>query len=256
MNLSPRQHKILNQIRKSGSVQVDALATDFAVTTQTIRRDLSDLCDLGVAVRIHGGARESHSIANVDYEKRRLLAREQKEQIATLVAGLIPDDCSLMMNIGTTTEQVAHSLHSHKNLVVISNNFNIINILMNSHGKELILVGGTVRQSDGAIVGEDAVEFISRYKADYAIIGASALDEDGAILDYDLREVSVARAILHNARVKILVADNRKFSQTATMRIGHISDIDYFVTDQHPSAQFIKSAGKTKIITPESSNEH
>ena len=66
---------------------------------------------------------------------------------------------------------------------------------------------GRVRQSDGAVVGEDAVDFISRYKVDYAVIGCSSLDVDGAILDFDMGEVSVARAILRNARHKILVSN-------------------------------------------------
>jgi DeoR family glycerol-3-phosphate regulon repressor len=252
MILTSRQQEIMLRIRQSGSVQVDDLAGILGVTTQTVRRDLNELCDCGLAARIHGGARESRSVTNTDYEKRRLMARREKEKIATLAASLIPDACSVMMNIGTTTEQVAHSLYSHKDLVVISNNINIINILINSPDKELILAGGTIRASDGAVVGSDAVEFISRYKADYAIIGTSAIDPDGSILDYDQREVSVARAILKNARVKILVADSGKFNHTATVRICNVGDLDYFVTDRLPGKRFLAAAGTTQIIVPES----
>ena len=108
--------------------------------------------------------------------------------------------------------------------------------------KELILVGGTVRHSDGAIIGEDAVAFISRYKVDYAIIGASALDEDGAVLDHDPSEVSVARAILKNARTKILICDSSKFTHSAPVRICGLSDLDVVITDRLPPVKFREAA--------------
>ena len=256
MELTLRQQEILGLIRKNGSVAVESLSDSFGVTTQTIRRDLNDLCDSGLAARIHGGAREAHSISNVAYDKRRLMERNEKEAIAALAASLIPDNCSVMMNIGTTTEQVAHNLSAHSDLVIISNNVNIINALINSPRKELILAGGAVRQSDGAIVGHDAVEFISRYKADFAVIGTSAMDEDGSILDYDAREVSVARAILQNARTKILVADSLKFDHSASVRICDIADLDYLVTDKSPPKAFctIAQAGGTQILTPADNN--
>lgn len=249
-NLSDRQDKILALLNREGRVLVDDLAHTFDVSTQTIRKDLNDLCDRGLASRIHGGARAGRSISNVDYEHRRLLSRDGKEVIGAATAGLIPDECSLMMNIGTTTEQVARSLYGHNGLVVISNNVNIINTLMGSRAKELILAGGSVRPSDGAIVGEAAVEFISRFKADYAVIGASSLDADGAILDYDAREVSVARAILRNARTKILVADGSKFGRSAPVRICEIGEVDIFVTDEEPTEEFRRAAelGETRIL--------
>lgn len=253
MTLSQRQSDILSLIKSSGHVGVDDLAAQFDVTTQTIRKDLNELAQRGLASRVHGGARPSASVANLAYEERRQMASAEKQGIGQLAARLIPNNCSVMLNIGTTTEQVALALHGHTELVVISNNVNVINSLSGSASKELILAGGTVRQSDGAIVGEAAVEFISRFKADFAIIGASALDEDGAILDFDQREVAVARAILRNARTRILVADASKFERSAPVRIGDISEIDYFVSDRAPPGEFARACEEagTTIITAE-----
>ena len=249
-SLSDRQDRILALLAQQDRVLVDELAATFDVTTQTIRKDLNELCDRGLASRIHGGARAGRSISNVDYEHRRLLSNDGKEAIGAAASRLIPDECSIMMNIGTTTEQVARALYGHSGLIVISNNVNIINTLIGSHAKELILAGGSVRPSDGAIVGEAAVEFISRFKADYAVIGASSIDADGAILDYDAREVSVARAILRNARTRILVADASKFSRTASVRICEIGEVDMFITDKAPPDEFRRAAeaGETQIV--------
>ena len=78
---------------------------------------------------------------------------------------------------------------------------------------------------------EAAVDFIRQFKVDYAVIGTSAIDPDGALLDYDFREVKVAQAIIANARQVILVADSTKFERTAPVRIGHLEQVDTFVTD-------------------------
>lgn len=240
--ITERQSQVLARLADLGEVSVDDLAASLGVTTQTIRRDLNVLCDTGRAVRVHGGARAVSSISNVGYEIRRQTFSAQKAAIGAAAAALIPNACSVMVNIGTTTEHVARALAAHQDLVVISNNINVINLLMASPVRELVLAGGVVRPSDGAVVGDDAVAFIERYKADYAIIGASALDEDGAVLDFDGREVSVARAILRNARTKILVSDHTKFSATAPVRICNIGEIDHFVTDAAPPAAFLEHA--------------
>ena len=238
MDLSPRQSEILKTLRRTGRVEVEALAEVFAVTTQTIRRDLAILCDSGLAARTHGGARSLQTLTNMGYRARQALASDAKAAIGAAAARLIPDHCSIALNIGTTTEQVARRLSSHTGLVVVSNNINIIAGLQGSGAHQLILAGGTVRQADGAIVGPDAVAFIRRYKVDYAVIGASALDADGAVLDYDTAEVAVARAILANARHRILVADRSKFLRSAPVRICDLSTLDHVVTDQAPPATF------------------
>lgn len=241
MEIPHRQHEILTQARAKGRVLVEDLAAHFDVTPQTIRRDLNELCQRGVLARVHGGAVPANSVSNFGYADRRELASEEKRLIGLAAAALIPDNCSVTINIGTTTEQVARSLYDRQDLVIITNNINVINILSGSPRKELILAGGAVRQSDGGVVGEAAQKFIQQFKVDYAIIGASALDLDGAVLDFDYREVSVARTIIENARKVILVADHNKFARNAPVRICDLSNIDYFVTDQSPPESFEKS---------------
>ena len=253
MSLNERQGEIIEELRTVGKVDVETLAARFAVTAQTVRRDLGELCDRGLASRIHGGARRLVSTSSIGYEDRRLFNIDGKEKVGRIAAGLIPNDCSLILNIGTTTEQVAHALTQHSGLVVISNNINVIQILRDSKLRDLVIVGGGVRRSDGAIVGEDAVEFIAKYKVDYAVIGASSIDVDGSILDFDSREVAVSRTILKNARTRILVADQSKFERNAPVRICNLSELDYVILDREPPEGFLevaKSCG-TRVVTGE-----
>ncbi len=229
--LSPRQTEILALARENGRVEVEELALSFKVSSQTIRKDLNDLCEKQLLQRIHGGAIVGSGIENVNYEARRLLAPDSKKAIGIRAAQLIPDNSSMLINIGTTTEQVAHSLKDHRGLLVITNNVNAVGIMKNFVGIELIIAGGMVRRSDGGIIGVAAVDFINQFKVDYAVIGVSAIDEDGSLLDYDFSEVRVAQAIIANARHVILVADLMKLGRQAPFRLGHISQINTLVTD-------------------------
>jgi DeoR family glycerol-3-phosphate regulon repressor len=235
--LSPRQSEIVKLARGAGRVIVEDLVERFAVTPQTIRRDLNDLCDLGVLQRFHGGAVYAAGVANVGYESRRNISSHAKRLIGEHAARLIPNNCSLFINIGTTTEEVARALHHHQGLMVITNNLNVAQLLRGHSHIEVIVAGGVLRHADGGIVGEAAVEFIRQFKVDFAVMGVSGIDTDGSLLDYDFREVSVSRAIMAASRRAILVADAMKFSRSAPVRIGHIADLDYLVTDQPLEAE-------------------
>ncbi|PLT93796.1 DeoR family transcriptional regulator [Sinorhizobium medicae] len=232
MYLTERQAEILELAKAEGRVLVDDLAQRFSVTPQTIRKDLNDLCDARVLNRIHGGAIFPSGKENVKYESRRQIAAAEKQAIGRAAASLIPDNSSLFINIGTTTEAVGEALLDHRELMVITNNINVANRLRVFPTIEVVIAGGVVRGSDGGIVGEAAVDFIKQFKVDFAVIGASAIDPDGALLDFDYREVKVAQAIIANARHVILVSDSTKFERTAPVRIGHISQVQTFITDR------------------------
>lgn len=230
--LPDRQAQIVKLARARGRVLVEELAAHFAVSPQTIRKDLKELCDCRLLTRTHGGALFPTGIANLEYEERRTMAAEEKKAIGMAAARLIPDRASLFINIGTTTEAVADALLDHNGLMVITNNINVASRLRVYPSFDVIIAGGAVRASDGGIVGEAAVDFIEQFKVDFAVIGVSAIDADGSLLDFDFREVKVAQAILHNARRAILVADSSKFARTAPVRIAHLSMVDIFITDR------------------------
>ena len=240
MFLSSRQTEIVELAKAEGRVLVDELAQRFSVSPQTIRKDLNDLCDGRALLRIHGGAIFPQGNENMEYDARRSIAAQDKKAIGKAAADLIPSNSSLFINIGTTTEAVGEALVEHAGLMVITNNINVANRLRLFPSIEVVIAGGVVRRSDGGIVGEAAVDFIKQFKVDFAVIGSSAIDNDGALLDYDYREVKVAQAIMANARHVILVADSTKFERTAPVRIGHISQVNTFVTDRC-TAQSVKA---------------
>jgi len=244
MPQSFRHPEILATARRVGKVTVEGLAAQFGVSVQTIRRDLSDLADEGVLQRVHGGAVLRSGVQNIGYEARKALNADAKRAIAEACARDIPDGSSLFLNIGTTTEAVAQALIHHDGLLVVTNNMNVANILIGNPKCEVIVTGGTVRRSDGGLIGNLTERMVSQFKFDIAVIGCSAVDADGDLQDYDLQEVSVSQTAIAHARRKVLVADRSKLERTAPVRIASLEEIDAVYTDANlPALLATRCAG-------------
>ncbi|WP_343615013.1 DeoR/GlpR family DNA-binding transcription regulator [Novosphingobium sp.] len=227
-----RRARILEIARNAGSVAVEDLAERLAVTPQTIRRDLNVLADQALLSRIHGGAMIASGVSNLAYDTRRAVAAHAKARIGAAAAALIPDGSSLFINIGTTTEAVAANFSHHRDLMVISNNLNVVDALSNHGSVDLVCVGGKVRTEDRAVVGALAMRFIENFRVDYALIGISALAPDGTLLDFAIDEVEVSQTIIRNARKVILVADSSKEDRSAPVRVCGMEEIDFYVCDR------------------------
>jgi len=239
--ISNRHERIISLIKAIGFVTVEEMAKKFNVTPQTIRRDINLLDKNGYISRYHGGAGLCVSTENVDYRHRKELLLDEKRKIAQLVASMIKDNSSLFLNIGTTTEYVAEALVSHNNkLRIITNNLNVAAIMSKKKDFEVIVAGGIVRSRDCGIIGEAAIKFIRQFKVDIGIIGISGIELDGTLLDYDFKEVYVARAIIENSRKVYLVADHSKFGRNAMVKLGHIKEIDTLITDKAPPEQLME----------------
>jgi DeoR family glycerol-3-phosphate regulon repressor len=231
ITLNARQQELLDWVQRDGFVTVEDLATHFDVTPQTIRRDVNWLSDMNLLRRYHGGASLPTSSENVSYTARQRMFHDEKRRIAALVASHIPDQASLFINLGTTTEEVARALNRHRGLHVITNNLNVAAMMSGYPDCEVLITGGIVRPWDKGIVGELAIDFIRQFKVDFAIIGASSIEPDGTLRDFDTREVRVAEAIINHARTVFLAADHSKFGRPALVRLGHLNQIDALFTD-------------------------
>lgn len=239
MNPNPRQLTLLSVVQAQGSVTVEQLAETLGVTLQTVRRDVQRLADEGLLARFHGGVRvPSSTTENIAHQQRENLNAEGKSRIALQVAQSVPNDCSLILNIGTTTEAIARALLRHTGLRVITNNLNVASILSTNPQCEVIVVGGVVRGRDQGIVGEAAVDFIRQFKVDIALIGISGIEADGSLRDYDYREVKVSQTIISHAREVWLAADCSKFKRPAMVEVATLSQIDRLFTDAPPPEPF------------------
>ena len=256
MDSALRHQQIVALVRERGLIEVQWLAEHFGVTPQTIRRDVEELSQRSLVRRFRGGIAAPSSVENLAYATRKLMMAEEKRRIAELAAVHVPDEASLFVNIGTTTEAVARALTRHSGLRVITNNLNVANILHTSTRFALTVAGGQVREHDGGIVGPATIDFIRQFKVDIGIIGISGIDAEGDLLDYDYQEVRVARTIIENSRRVFLVTDHTKFGRSAMIRLGHVGDVHDLFTDREPPpalAEVIAATGcRVHVAPPES----
>lgn len=230
MKQANRHKKIIELVNQLGYVSTEELVAQMKVSPQTIRRDLNEMAENNLIRRHHGGAAAPSNTENSDYMHRKQFFSQEKNAIAQQVAKLIPHGSSIFLDIGTTSEAVALALLSHKNLKVVTNNLNAAHILMKNPECQITVAGGNLR-SDGGLIGEETVRFINQFRLDFGILGISAVDLDGSMLDYDYHEVQVKRALMECSRQVALVTDHSKFSRNAIVRLGNVKEVNYLFTD-------------------------
>ena len=252
MTLSPRQTQLLELVHAHGTIGIDRLAESLNVTLQTVRRDVTALAEAQLLQRYHGGVRvPSSTTENLAYTQRQALNAPGKQRLARAVAQAIPNHCSLLINLGTTTEAIAHELRHHQGLRVITNNLQVARTLAGCPGCEVIVAGGVMRPHDFGIVGETTVDFIRQFRVDIGLIGISGIEADGSLRDFDLREVKVAQALIEHSRQVWLAADQSKFNRPAMVELARLEQVDRLFTDAHPPAPFdtlLQDAGIDVVV--------
>lgn len=253
MELSERQEQIIRMLEKEDSLNVDELAQQYGVTTQTIRRDLNVLCDCGLARRRYGGIQRSIQMQNQTYASRQILNRHAKACIAAMVARHIENGSSLAFSIGTTPEMVAGALLKHQDLRIITNNLNVAMLAAANPGFEITVTGGRMRNDDRDILGSGTERIFSSYKVDIGIFGVAGVDEDGTLLDFHEDEVTVRKIIQENCRFSYLVLDHSKFSRNAHVRGGSIGSVDKVFCDKFPPEKILAKlrSSKTEVVVCE-----
>ena len=243
MKQSLRHQKIIELVKLKGYASTEELVIELEVSPQTIRRDLNILAEQDLIRRHHGGAAPSSTAENSDYIERKQFFPSQKSAIAREVAKRIPNGASLFIDIGTTPEAVASALLNHERLRIVTNNINAAHLLRQNETFDITMAGGSLRK-DGGIIGEATVNFISQFRLDFGILGISAIDLDGSLL-----EVQVKRAIIESSRQTLLATDHSKFSRQAIVRLGELKDVDYLFTDDVPKqiADYLENSN-TKLV--------
>ena|SRR5437867_806930 len=227
-----RRQEIVQLVQQLGRVEVTDLSRQFKTSEATIRSDLKKLHVQGVVQRTHGGAVKPE-LVNIDrslHQKLKLHA-EEKERIGKAAAALINDGESIILDSGTTTQQIAKYIRARKDLRVITNGVNVAMELLGAPGIQLILLGGVVRQNSFSIVGHFAEDMLEQFSADKLFIGADACDPDSGLTTPNLEESQVNQAMVRIVREKILVADSSKFGKRSLARIMSLSELDKVISD-------------------------
>ncbi|MGB2079598.1 MAG: DeoR/GlpR family DNA-binding transcription regulator [Vibrio sp.] len=244
--LSLRQQQIIELVKQKEYCAIDELAQHFSVTSQTMRRDINQLCDMGLTRRYHGGVGLPVALTNSSYQSRWDTNPLDKQKIAERVCQSIPDGATIFLGIGTTIAYIAKQLGQHQDLRVVTNNLEAANILSHYEHIETWLAGGRIRCKDRDIVSDETAAFYAQFVADIGIIGCGAildLDSDplrpnrqtqSYVMEYEVSEAKASQAILRHSKQKWLVTNNDKWGKKANAKVAPLTCFDQVFCDKNP----------------------
>ena len=246
-----RHAQILALLRREGTVRIATLAEAFDVTTETARRDLDALGNIGALKRTYGGGAGRSLIDEPGIGIRSQARAGQRRSIGATAASMVAPGDVLMIDCGSTTTYFANALAARDlHLTVVTNALAVAKVLATSAACRVILCPGDYVMREGGVYGPDAVEFIRRFNANTAIIGAGGVTADG-VTDADSLGCGVKRAMIERAQHTILVADSTKFDVVQFERVCPLSDIDTLVCEADPPARLarhIQSKGVRIVV--------
>jgi len=246
-----RHAQILALLRHEGTVRIATLARAFAITTETARRDLDELAESGALKRTYGGAASRSLIDEPGIGVRGRSHAVERAAIARAAAGLVEPGDALMIDGGSTTRVFAQALATRElHLTVVTNCLPVARALgANPNCRTLLCPGDYVAREEGTY-GADAVDYLGRFKANRAFIGAGGVTAEG-VTDADSRSCSIKRAMAERSDRTILLVDRSKYEQVQFERVCPLSDIDALVSDAAPArrlAASLKRAGVEVVV--------
>ena len=244
---NPRQDKLLQLVIEKSYCTVEELAELLEVSTQTIRRDIKKLSDEKLIVRHHGGAGSPSSTFNLDYEIRKMSETDEKNAIGKRIAELIPDHSTVFITIGTTAEIIANHLLQKSDLQIMTNSLRVAKILHTNKSFDVLIPGGRIRASNGAITGTEVTGFVRHFRFDYLITSAGSIDQDGTLLEYDLDATAVTQSVMKSSRNVFIALDSTKFVPKGSIELGNIKDATTLFTDDTPPKSVVTVLRKNKV---------
>ncbi len=234
MYAEERQQAMAQLIIERGRLSVADLATQYDVTTETVRRDLSALERMGLAKRVHGGAVPANALAMMEFGllERDSARIDEKDRIALAAVTQLPGAGSaILLDAGSTTARLAALLPRDLRLTVITHAVPVAARLAGSPQIELHLLPGRVRTTTQAAVGADTVNALSHLRVDVAFLGANGLTGSHGLSTPDEQEAATKRAMVASAHRVIALVDASKIGVESSRRFASLSEIDVVITD-------------------------
>ncbi|SDE48979.1 DeoR/GlpR family DNA-binding transcription regulator [Rhodospira trueperi] len=244
-----RQRRILEILGTQPTLRVSDLAAQLGVSTETVRRDLDDLTGRGLISRTYGGAVRRLSLEPGLNERHALLV-PQRQSIARLAVPFLAGAKHIMIGSGATTVHVSKRLaFEMNNLTVVAHSFGVATVLALNPTITVLMAPGVYHAQEGAVHGAQTARFLEGFRADWAILGASGLKEDGAS-DALIEAAEVYATMMRRAAQVMVVADSSKFDEPFPARYANWDDIDVLVTETPPKGALAKAiaADGTRVV--------
>jgi DeoR family transcriptional regulator, fructose operon transcriptional repressor len=227
-----RQRAIYMLALRQGSVDVADLADRYGVTTETIRRDLSDMQSRQLLRRVHGGAvpleRMSHEPM---VEARDMVNAEEKLRIATMAVAEVPERGSVIIDSGSTGQRLAEVFPVDRDVHVVTNSL-ITALTLSRRGlRELTVLGGSVRTKRHAMVDDTTREELQHMAIDVLFMSCDGLSFQHGLTTPYREERTIKRAMIESARRVVALVDHSKFGNVQMFSFASFDELDVLVTD-------------------------
>lgn len=250
MYAEERQQAMARLVADRGRLSVNDLAGQYAVTTETVRRDLSVLERLGLVRRVHGGAVPAGALSGIEsaVAERDAVRTDEKDRIGTAAAALLPrDGATVLFDAGSTTVRVAAALPPDLRLTAFTHALPVAARLVASPQVDLTVLPGRVRRTTQAAVGADTVHAVSQLRADVVFIGTNALSAAHGLSTPDPDEAATKRALVAAGRRVVVVADSSKLGRESAVRFASLDQVDVLVTDSAISAADVEELERAGV---------
>lgn len=248
-----RHRRILAALAADPTVRISALAAEFGVSAETVRRDIEELSRQGAVRRTYGGASVTHAGLQPAVGQRERMAVAERARIGAAAAALVEPGAVLMVDAGSTTAHFARALAAREPQgTVLTNSLGVAEALGAAPGMRVILCPGDFYAAERAVYGPETGGFLERFNADTALVGASGLTVAGPS-DVESRASWVKRAMLGQAARRVLLVDAGKFGKAHLERVCALATLTDLVTDAPPPAELaaaLERAGVRVTIAP------
>ena len=242
INSGKRRTKILEELEQSGYVTTHSLSNTFKVSEVTIRNDLLLFEKKGLLHRTRGGALRDQQV-NIDHDLREKSRKHliEKQKIAKKARELINDGDTIILDSGTTTQEIAKRFADVSDLTVITNGLNIAAEIARNQNVKLIMPGGVLRENSLSQVGSLAENTIRQYNCDKLFLGVDGFDTSYGISTPNLEEAHLNSVMIEIAQELIVVTDSSKFLKKCFAFIAPVERISTLVTDKNiPESEYTK----------------
>jgi len=250
---SERQRQIVSLTMQAGRVEVSHLADMFQVTTETIRRDLSDLQRQKVVRRVHGGGIPwETSVFEPRVEIRADQNDDQKRRMALKAIEELPDHGSIIIDSGSTLTRFAEAIPSGPTLSVVTNSLPVAQALAQRQSLDVIVTGGRLMKDTMALVDQQAIASVEPLTVDTLFISTDAATAATGLTTPYRHEAALKQAMIQAARRVVALVDHSKFGHEQFTRFASWSDIDVLITNVEADAAAvaaIEATGTPVILT-------
>jgi DeoR family fructose operon transcriptional repressor len=235
-----RQQAIYMLALRQGSVDGAELARRYGVTTETIRRDLSDLQARGLLRRVHGGAVPLERINHEPLlDVRGQMNAEEKLRIATMAAEEVPERGSVIIDSGSTGQRLADVFPVDREVHVVTNSLTTALTLSRRGVHGLTVLGGAVRPNTLAMVDDTGCAELSQLAIDTLFISCDGLSFKHGLTTPHRAERALKRAMIESAQRVIAMVDQSKFGNAQMFSFADFDEIDVLVTDSRADPEAV-----------------